>query len=81
MQIRLMSYGSEGSEELEYAGVRDEAKLKEFVMTDLLASYVYRSAANWFHLSGGDSSKDERVEAVRAMSRAFALDYHGDNVG
>ena len=78
MQVRL----TDGEGELTYNGIRDPGKLREFILTDVMAYFVHRRVSNLFHSKSADDSKRDRYREMSvAIARALALDFHGDNAG
>ena len=83
MKIRLRS--DDGTDDwVAYEGIRNTAKLKQFVLTDHLTAFVYSRVSHRFH-STTDDNDDKRREEFREMSvriaRSLALDYLGTNEG
>lgn len=79
MKIRLIG---DGTESLDYNGIRDPDKFKAFILTDLITNYVHRTVSNRFYLKGeSDESRSKYNDMIVSISRAIALDYYGSNSG
>ncbi len=79
MSIRTIADVDRG-QQLDYHAVRNEKKLKEMIMTDLMTSYTFKVISLDYHGRSG-SDYDATIELVRTISRQILFHYHGDNVG
>ena len=79
MKIRLIGGGADA---LEYNGIRDQEKLKTFILADILTYQLYRIASNRFHFKGDDESQRKKyLDMVVSMSKSLSLDFYGSNSG
>lgn len=79
MSIRTIA-DIDQSQQLDYHAVRNEKKLKEMIMTDLMTSYIFKTVSLDYH-GRSCSDCDMAIEFMRIISRQILFHYHGDNIG
>ncbi len=67
MSIRMIA-DIDQSQQLDYHAVRNEKKLKELIMTDLITSYTFKTVSLDYH-GRSRSDCDKAIEFMRTISR------------